>query len=65
MKINGVELSDSIEESKNYAKEFGVNHIVVNIDNFKVEKFIENNNDKLTVASSLIATISFNFRQTF
>ena len=35
-----------IEESKNYAKEFGVNHIVVNIDNFKVEKFIENNSDR-------------------
>ena len=35
-----------IEESKNYANEFGVNHIVVNIDNFKVEKFIENNSDR-------------------
>ena len=35
-----------IEESKNYAKEFGVNHIVVNVDNFKDEKFIENNSDR-------------------
>lgn len=35
-----------IEESRNYAKEFGVEHIVVNIDNFKVEKFIENNSDR-------------------
>jgi len=35
-----------IEESINYAKEFGVNHIVVNIDNFKVEEFIKNNNDR-------------------
>lgn len=35
-----------IEESINYAKEFGVNHIVVNIDNFKVEEFIKNNTDR-------------------
>ena len=35
-----------IEESKNYANEFGVNHIVVNVDNFKDEKFIENNSDR-------------------
>lgn len=35
-----------IEEAINYAKEFQVNHIVVNIDNFKVEKFIENNIDR-------------------
>ena len=35
-----------IEESINYAKEFGVNHIVVNIDNFKVEEFIKNNSDR-------------------
>ena len=35
-----------IEEAKNYAKDLGVKHIVVNIDNFKVEKFIENNNDR-------------------
>lgn len=35
-----------IEESINYAKKFGVNHIVVNINNFKVEKFIENNSDR-------------------
>ena len=35
-----------IEEAINYAKEFDVKHIVVNIDNFKVEKFIENNSDR-------------------
>ena len=34
-----------IEESKNYAKEFGVNHIVLNVDNFKDQKIIENNSD--------------------
>ena len=35
-----------IEEAINYAKEFEVEHIVVSIDNFKVEKFIENNSDR-------------------
>ena len=35
-----------IEESINYAKKFGVNYIVVNVNNFKVEKFIENNRNR-------------------
>ena len=35
-----------IEEAINYAKEFDVEHIVVSIDNFKVDKFIENNSDR-------------------
>lgn len=35
-----------INESINYASEFGVKHIVVNVDDFNVEKFIENNSDR-------------------
>lgn len=31
-----------IEEAKEYAKSFGVKHIVVNIENFDVEDFLEN-----------------------
>ena len=31
-----------IEEAKEYAKSFGVKHIVVNIDNFEIEEFLEN-----------------------
>ncbi|MGL5312123.1 MAG: ATP-dependent sacrificial sulfur transferase LarE [Peptostreptococcaceae bacterium] len=31
-----------IEEAKEYAKSFGVKHIVVNIDKFEVEEFLEN-----------------------
>lgn len=32
-----------IEEARQYAKEFGVNHIVVDVENFQVKEFIENN----------------------
>ena len=31
-----------IEEAKEYAKKFGVKHIIVNIDKFNVEEFLEN-----------------------
>ena len=45
--LNAMMHSDrEIEEAINYAKEFQVKHIVVNIDNFKVEQFIENNIDR-------------------
>ncbi|MGL5328639.1 MAG: ATP-dependent sacrificial sulfur transferase LarE [Peptostreptococcaceae bacterium] len=35
-----------IQEAKEYAKEFDVEHIVVKIDDFDVKEFIENNNDR-------------------
>lgn len=31
-----------IEEAKEYAKQFGVKHIIVKIDNFDIEEFLEN-----------------------
>ncbi|MGL4913903.1 MAG: ATP-dependent sacrificial sulfur transferase LarE [Romboutsia sp.] len=35
-----------IEEAKNYAKQFNVKHVVVDIDNFDVEEFINNNSER-------------------
>lgn len=35
-----------IEEAKQYANKFNVKHIVVNVDNFEVKEFIENNPDR-------------------
>ncbi|HSQ89673.1 ATP-dependent sacrificial sulfur transferase LarE [Romboutsia sp.] len=35
-----------IEEAKQYARNFNVKHIVVNVDNFEVKEFIENNPDR-------------------
>lgn len=35
-----------IQEAKDYAKEFGVKHIVFKVDNFDVKEFIDNNSDR-------------------
>ena len=35
-----------INEAKKYANEFGVKHLVIDIDNLEVDEFIENNKDR-------------------
>lgn len=45
--LNAMMHSDrEIEEAKEYAKQFGVKHIVVDIENFEVDEFINNNVDR-------------------
>lgn len=45
-----------IEEAKEYARNFDVKHIVVNIENFDVEEFLQNNTQRCYYCKSAVFT---------
>ncbi|MGL6107224.1 ATP-dependent sacrificial sulfur transferase LarE [Romboutsia sp.] len=45
-----------IEEAKEYAKSFGVKHVIVNIENFDVEEFLQNGPQRCYYCKSAVFT---------